>query len=300
MAIKNEHSLGRRMRKGAVSYAMLAPFMVFFILFTVLPVLAAIGLSFTNFNMLETPEFIGLQNYQRLFVGDTVFITAIKNTLIFAVICGPVSYLFAFFMAWLINEMPKQLRVLLTVIFYAPSVSGNVYFIWTYLFSGDSYGLVNGWLMQLGLIQQPVLWLTDPTYNLTIIIIVQLWLSLGVSFLSFIAGLQGIDPSQYEAGAIDGIRNRFQELWYITIPNMKSMMLFGAVMQIATIFGVGDITQNLGGGYNSVNYSTLTILNHITDYGTVRYEMGYAWCIAVFLFVLIVLFKKLVFRLLKW
>ena len=283
-----------------MSYAMLAPFMIFFILFTVLPVLAAIGLSFTNFNMLETPEFIGLQNYQRLFVGDTVFITAIKNTLIFAVICGPVSYLFAFFMAWLINEMPKQLRVLLTVIFYAPSVSGNVYFIWTYLFSGDSYGLVNGWLMQLGLIQQPVLWLTNPTYNLTIIIIVQLWLSLGVSFLSFIAGLQGIDPSQYEAGAIDGIRNRFQELWYITIPNMKSMMLFGAVMQIATIFGVGDITQNLGGGYNSVNYSTLTILNHITDYGTVRYEMGYACCIAVFLFVLIVLFKKLVFRLLKW
>ena len=300
MAIKNEHSLGRRMRKGAVSYAMLAPFMIFFILFTVLPVLAAIGLSFTNFNMLETPDFVGLQNYQRLFVGDTVFITAIKNTLIFAVICGPVSYLFAFFMAWLINEMPKQLRVLLTVIFYAPSVSGNVYFIWTYLFSGDSYGLVNGWLMQLGIIQQPVLWLTNPTYNLTIIIIVQLWLSLGVSFLSFIAGLQGIDPSQYEAGAIDGIRNRFQELWYITIPNMKSMMLFGAVMQIATIFGVGDITQNLGGGYNSVSNSTLTILNHITDYGTVRYEMGYACCISVFLFVLIVLFKKLVFRLLKW
>ena len=300
MAIKNEHSLGRRIRKGAVSYAMLAPFMIFFIMFTVLPVLAAVALSFTNFNMLEVPEFVGFQNYQRLFVEDTVFLTAIKNTMIFAVICGPVSYLFAFFMAWLINEMPRKLRVLLTVIFYAPSVSGNVYFIWTYLFSGDSYGLVNGWLMDLGIIQTPVLWLTDPKYNLTIIIIVQLWLSLGVSFLSFIAGLQGIDQSQYEAGAIDGIRNRFQELWYITIPNMKSMMLFGAVMQIATIFGVGDITQNLGGGYNSVNYSTLTILNHITDYGSIRYEMGYACCVAVILFILIILFKKLVFRLLKW
>ena len=300
MAIKNEYSLGRRIRKGAVSYAMLAPFMIFFIMFTVLPVLAAVGLSFTNFNMLEVPEFVGFQNYQRLFVEDTVFLTAIKNTMIFAVICGPISYLFAFFMAWLINEMPRQLRVLLTVIFYAPSVSGNVYFIWTYLFSGDSYGLVNGWLMDLGLIQTPVLWLTDPKYNLAIIIIIQLWLSLGVSFLSFIAGLQGIDQSQYEAGAIDGIRNRFQELWYITIPNMKSMMLFGAVMQIATIFGVGDITQNLGGGYNSVNYSTLTILNHITDYGSVRYEMGYACCVAVILFLLIILFKKLVFRLLKW
>lgn len=279
---------------------MLAPFMIFFVMFTVLPVLAAVALSFTNFNMLEVPGFVGFQNYQRLFVEDTVFLTAIKNTMIFAVICGPISYLFAFFMAWLINEMPRKLRVLLTVIFYAPSVSGNIYFIWTYLFSGDSYGLVNGWLMDLGVIQTPVLWLTDPTYNLTIIIIVQLWLSLGVSFLSFIAGLQGIDQSQYEAGAIDGIRNRFQELWYITIPNMKSMMLFGAVMQIATIFGVGDITQNLGGGYNSVNYSTLTILNHITDYGSVRYEMGYACCVAVILFLLIILFKKLVFRLLKW
>ena len=300
MAIKNEHSLGRRIRKNAVSYAMMAPFMIFFIIFTVLPVLAAIVLSFTDFNMLQTPGFVGLANYQRLFTADTVFITALKNTMIFAVICGPLSYLFAFFMAWLINEMPRKLRVLLTVIFYAPSVSGNVYFIWTYLFSGDSYGIVNGWLMQLGLIQSPILWLTEPKYNLTIIIVIQLWLSLGVSFLSFIAGFQGIDKSQYEAGAIDGVKNRFQELWYITIPNMKSMLLFGAVMQIAAGFGVGDITQALGGGYSSVNYSTLTILNHIQDYGTVRYEMGYACCIAVILFIMIVLAKKLIFKLLKW
>ena len=274
--------------------------MIFFIIFTVLPVLAAIVLSFTDFNMLQTPGFVGLANYQRLFTADTVFITALKNTMIFAVICGPLSYLFAFFMAWLINEMPRKLRVLLTVIFYAPSVSGNVYFIWTYLFSGDSYGIVNGWLMQLGLIQSPILWLTEPKYNLTIIIVIQLWLSLGVSFLSFIAGFQGIDKSQYEAGAIDGVKNRFQELWYITIPNMKSMLLFGAVMQIAAVFGVGDITQALGGGYSSVNYSTLTILNHIQDYGTVRYEMGYACCIAVILFIMIVLAKKLIFKLLKW
>jgi multiple sugar transport system permease protein len=300
VAIKNEHSLGRRIRKNAVSYAMMAPFMIFFIIFTVLPVLAAIVLSFTDFNMLQTPGFVGLANYQRLFTADTVFITALKNTMIFAVICGPLSYLFAFFMAWLINEMPRKLRVLLTVIFYAPSVSGNVYFIWTYLFSGDSYGIVNGWLMQLGLIQSPILWLTEPKYNLTIIIVIQLWLSLGVSFLSFIAGFQGIDKSQYEAGAIDGVKNRFQELWYITIPNMKSMLLFGAVMQIAAVFGVGDITQALGGGYSSVNYSTLTILNHIQDYGTVRYEMGYACCIAVILFIMIVLAKKLIFKLLKW
>ncbi|MCI8554285.1 MAG: sugar ABC transporter permease [Clostridiales bacterium] len=300
MAIKNEHSLGRRIRKSAVSYAMMAPFMLFFFVFIVLPVLSAIVLSFTDFNMLQSPHVVWFANYQRLFTADSVFLTALKNTLILAIICGPAGYLFAFLMAWLINEMPRKLRVLLTVIFYAPSVSGNVYFIWTYLFSGDSYGIVNGWLMELGLIQSPILWMTNPQYNLTIIIVIQLWLSLGVSFLSFIAGLQGIDKSQYEAGAIDGVKNRFQELWYITVPNMKSMLLFGAVMQIAGVFGIGDITTALGGGFNSVNYSTLTILNHIQDYGSVRYEMGYACCIAVILFIMIVLTKKLIFRLLKW
>ncbi len=299
MTIKREHSLARRIAKNGVSYAMLAPFMICFIIFTVLPVLAAIGLSFTNFNMLETPGFVGIDNYVRLFQDD-IFLIGFKNTMILAFLCGPLSYLFSFFMAWVINEMPKPLRVFMTIVFYAPSVSANVYFIWTYLFSGDSYGIVNSTLQQLGLIREPILWLTDPTYNLTIVIVVQLWLSLGVSFLSFIAGFQGVDASQYEAGAIDGVKNRFQELWYITIPNMKSMMLFGAVMQIANSFSCGAVSQDLTGGYQSVNYSTMTILNYITDYGSVRYEMGYACCIGVVLFVLIVLSKKLIFRLLKW
>ncbi len=299
MKIKNEHSLVRRIAKNGVSYAMLAPFMICFIIFTVLPVLAAIGLSFTDFNMLETPSFIGIDNFVRLFQDD-IFLIGFKNTMILAFLCGPLSYLFSFFMAWVINEMPKGLRVFMTIVFYAPSVSANVYFIWTYLFSGDSYGIVNSTLLQLGIIREPVLWLTDPSFNLTIVIVVQLWLSLGVSFLSFIAGFQGVDASQYEAGAIDGIKNRFQELWYITIPNMKSMMLFGAVMQIANSFSCGAVSQDLTGGYQSVNYSTMTILNYITDYGSVRYEMGYACCIGVVLFAMIVLSKKLIFKLLKW
>ena len=202
--------------------------------------------------------------------------------------------------AWVINELPRRLRVLMTVVFYAPSVSGNVYFVWKYLFSGDSYGFINGMLMNLGIISEPILWLTDPAYNLGVIIIIQLWLSLGVSFLAFIAGFQSIDRSQCEAGAIDGIGNRFQELWHILIPNMKSMLLFGAVMQISGAFAVGTITQELSGGYMSVQYSTLTIVNHMTDYGTVRYEMGYASAIAVVLFLLVYLSKKAVFRLLKF
>lgn len=299
MLIKNEYGLGRRIVRNGVSYSMLLPFMLFFITFTVLPVIAAIILSLTNFNMLQAPSFVWLHNFQRLF-NDDIFLISVKNTLIFVFINGPLSYLFAFLMAWIINEMPTKFRVLMTIIFYAPSVSGNVYFIWTYLFSGDSYGIINGLLLDLGFIREPVLWLADPRYTIGIVIVVQLWLSLGVSFLSFIAGFQSIDRSLYEAGAIDGVKNRFQELWYITIPSMKSMMLFGAVIQIAGAFSVGDVTQNLTGGYLSVNYSTLTILNYITDMGSVRYEMGYACCVGVILFVMVVITKKMIFRLLKW
>ena len=299
--MKQTQKMSKRSLKNiAVSYSMLLPFILLFLVFTILPIVSAFFLSLTDFNMLEFPEFVGWRNFQRLFFEDSVFLTALKNTFIFALITGPLSYVLAFFFAWLINEMPKRGRVFLTVVFYAPSVSGNIYFLWQYLFSGDSYGLVNGFLIQLGLLSEPVLWLTDPKYNLTIIIIIQLWLSLGVGFLAFIAGLQSVDSSQYEAGAIDGIRNRFQELWYLTIPNMKDMMLFGAVMQIAGAFSVGAITQALSGGYMSVSYSTLTIINHITDYGTVRYEMGYASAVAVILFLLVYGSKKLIFRVLRW
>ncbi|MBO5200404.1 MAG: sugar ABC transporter permease [Clostridia bacterium] len=289
----------RAVKEYAVSYSMLLPFLIVFCVFTLIPIICAVVLSFTNFNMLEVPTFTNWMNYRRLFFEDDVFLTALKNTLIFAVLTGPLSYIFAFFFAWLINEMPTKLRVFMTILFYAPSVSGNAYFIWQYMFSNDSYGLVNGLLISWGILDEPVLWFTDPQYNLTIIIIVQLWLSLGVSFLAFIAGLQSVDASQYEAAAVDGVKNRFQELWYITLPNMKDMLLFGAVMQISGAFSVGDITQALSGGYNSVQYSTLTIINHMTDYGTVRYEMGYASAISVILFIMVYASKKLIFKILK-
>lgn len=299
-ATSKRRKLSRQGKDELVSYSMLFPFMTVFFVFTLLPILSAILLSFTSFNMLEFPTWAGWLNYRRLLFEDDVFLIALKNTLIFALITGPLSYILAYFFAWLINEMPKSFRVFMTIVFYAPSVSGNAYFLWQYLFSGDSYGMVNGFLMSAGFIDEPILWLSDPSYNLTVIIIVQLWLSLGVSFLAFIAGLQSVDTTLYEAGAIDGVRNRFQELIYITLPSMKEMLLFGAVMQISGAFSVGDITQALSGGYNSVQYSALTIVNHMTDYGTVRYEMGYASAISVILFIMVYASKKLIFRVLRW
>ena len=281
----------RDVRDNKQLYLLLLPFCVVFLLMFVIPIAASMVLSLTYYNMFNTPKFIGLANYINLFLNDDVYFIALKNTLLFAVITGPLSYLLCFFAAWLINEMPKGLRVFLTFIFYAPSLTTSVYFVWQLIFSGDSYGIVNGLLMNLGLVSEPVQWLTDPRYNLGILIVVQLWMSLGTSFLAFIAGFQSIDASLYEAGDIDGVRNRYQELLYITLPSMKPQLLFGAVMQISASFSVSTISQELC-GFPSTKYSAHTILLHMQDYGSLRYEMGYACAIAVVLFVLMFVFKK--------
>ena len=288
----------RDVRDNKQLYLLLLPFCVVFLLMFVIPIAASMVLSLTYYNMFNTPKFIGLANYINLFLNDDVFFIALKNTLLFAVITGPLSYLLCFFAAWLINEMPKGLRVFLTFIFYAPSLTTSVYFVWQLIFSGDSYGIVNGLLMNLGLVSEPVQWLTDPRYNLGILIVVQLWMSLGTSFLAFIAGFQSIDASLYEAGDIDGVRNRYQELLYITLPSMKPQLLFGAVMQISASFSVSTISQELC-GFPSTKYSAHTILLHMQDYGSLRYEMGYACAIAVVLFVLTFAISRIVMHALR-
>lgn len=293
-----KHSLRRKMSKYKTGYLMMAPFFLLFFLFTVLPVVISVGLSFTKFNMLEWPKFCGWDNYLKLFLNDDIFMIALKNTLIFAVITGPISYLMCLFFAWVINEFSGKLRALLTLIFYAPSISGNAFMVWTYIISGDRYGYLNGLLLKLGVINSPILWMKTEKYVLPILIVVQLWLSLGTGFLTFIAGLQTVDKSLFEAGAIDGIKNRWQELWYITLPSMKPQLMFGAVMQITTSFAVADISIQLAGN-PSINYAGATIVTHLMDYGSgIRYEMGYASAIATILFLLMIGTNKIVHKLL--
>ncbi|HIZ55784.1 MAG TPA: sugar ABC transporter permease [Firmicutes bacterium] len=259
--------------------------MILFVLFTVVPVAMAIGLSFTYYNIIEPARFIGWDNYMRLFLDDSVFLISLRNTMVFAVVTGPLSYLACLLFAWFINELRPKIRAIATLFFYAPSISGNVFFIWTYIFSADSNGLLNGLLLKLGLVKTPVLWLMNPEWTLGIVMVVQLWMSLGTSFLSFIAGLQGVDRTLYESGALDGIKNRWQELWHITLPSMKGQLMFGAVMQITAAFSVADVSSALVGNPSPL-YSAHTIVLHMMDYGTVRYEMGYACSIAVILFAL--------------
>ena len=279
------------MKTNKACYAMLLPFMSLFIIFTVVPVVMSLPMGFTNFNMIETPKFVGLSNFYTLFLNDDVFLIAVRNTLIFAIFTGPFSYILSFIIAWLINEMNAFLKTFFTFVFYAPSMTTSVYVTWQLILSGDSYRYLNAVLIDLGILNEPAQWLTDTNYILTVVIIVQLWMSMGAGFLAIRAGFQNIDKSMYEAGAIEGIKNRWQELFYITIPSMGPQLLFAAVIQISASFTVGVVGQNLV-GLPSTDYAAHTIMNHATDYGNIRYEMGYASAICFVLFAAMLLANK--------
>ena len=294
---KSGKSIWRSVKQNGACYAMLAPFMLFFIVFTVIPVVMSLPMGFTNFNMVQPPEFVGLSNYAALFLSDKIFLRSIRVTIIFALFTGPVSYVLCFLLAWLINELPPKLRTIFTLIFYAPSMAG-VNTVWQLIFSGDTYGYLNSLLLDLGIITSPVQWLTDSRYILGVTIVVQLWISLGAGFLALRAGFQNIDRSLYEAGAVEGIKNRWQELIYITLPAMGPQLMFAAVMQIVSSFTAGTVAQNLV-GFPSTDYKAHTIMTHAYDYGWVRYEMGYASAICMVLFIAMFAANKLISRLLR-
>jgi len=295
--------VSEKAKKYAISYAMIAPFIILFVIFTVTPVIIAIVYSFSGYNVLQPPVFFAasnfFENYLRLFLDDEVFLISLRNTMLFAFITGPVSYVACLLIAWFINDLNPKLRAWATLLFYAPSLSANVYFIWQFIFSSDSNGLLNSLLQRFGFITEPILWRHDTRYTLMVVIIVQLWLSLGTAFLAFIAGLQNVDKTLYEAGAIDGIKNRWQELYHITLPSMKEQLMFGAVIQITAAFAVGTLSAELIGRPSPL-YSTQTLILHMEDYALApRFELGYACAIAVVLFSITLGINQLVRKLLQ-
>jgi len=287
----------KEMKRNYIAYIMCAPFFLIFFTFTILPVILSLYYSFTIFNLIETEQWVWFDNYIRLFLDDDIFLIAVQNTLIFAVIIGPVSYMLSLFVAWFINELSPRIRAVVTLIFYAPSISGGATTIWTVFFSGDSYGYANSILMRMGLIETPIQFFQNATYVMPLCIVIALWSSLGTSFLSFIGGLQTIDKAQFEAAAVDGIKNRWQELWYVTLPNMKPQLLFGAILAITSAFGFGAIVDGLAGN-PSVDYCAWTIVHHLGDYGGARYEIGYSSAIATILFAMMIGSNMLVKKLL--
>lgn len=287
---QKEHYTKRQILTG---YGFLAPFLIMFTVFTVLPIILSIALSFTYFNGFSMPDFMGFSNYIKLFLQDELFMKALSNTLVFALITGPLSYLLCFSLAWAISEFPTKIRSFLTLLFYAPSICGSAYLVFTIIFSGDRYGWVNAILMELNIIYEPIYWTTDPEYMFWVALIVILWSSLGSSFLSFIAGFLNVDATLYEAGAIDGVSNRWQELWYITLPSMKPQLLFGAVMSITSSFGIGPIIDGIFGN-PSTDYALYTLVHELQDYANIRMELGYASAIATVLFIIMLVTNSVV------
>ena len=282
----------------ALAIAFFLPFFILFTLFVLAPVAQSVLYSFTNFDLLKRNDFVGFNNYKQLFLNDEIFLLAFKNTMIFACIAGPVSYILSFIMAWVLNDMKG--RTLFALAFYAPSITSGTAMavIWTYFFSSDSYGLINNFLLNLGLISSPILWNQSVKLILPVCIFIQIWMGMGTGFLVFMAGLQNANQELYEAGAIDGIKGRFAELFYITLPQMKPQLLFGAINTIAGSFGVFDIIASFA-GFPTANYAGHTLVAHVFDYAFVRYEMGYASAISVILFLITFLFGKAVMFLLS-
>lgn len=288
----------RSVWQNRAAYLLLAPFMVIFFTFTVLPVIMSIVLSFTQYNILEEPVFVGFKNYRELFVNDDEFGIALRNTVVFALVTGPIGYFLSFFAAWIINEFRPVIRAILTFIFYVPTISGTVYTIWAIIFSGDMYGYANSFLMKLGIIDNPIEWFSTDAYILPLIIIVQLWMSMGSGFLVMRAGTASVDQQYYEAAAIDGVKNRFQEVIYITIPMMAPHLITAAVLQITGMFANVGASIALA-GFPSTNYAGHLIMTHLMDYSSYRVERGYASAISVVLFVLMVTINSLAVKALR-
>ena len=296
--LERRNSFSRFIRKNYVGYLMEAPFAILFIVFTLAPVAIALFLSFTDYNMLQTPNFVGLKNYELLLVDDPYWWTAVSNTLTYAVIVGPLGYFASFFMAWVLNQLKG--RSAFALAFYAPSITSGVAMsvIWLYFFSSDRYGLINNALLNLGIIEDPILWTNNPETIMPVVIFISIWMSMGTGFLVFLAGLQNVDKSLYEAGAIDGVRNRFQELRYLTFPQMKPQLLFGAINAITGAFSVFDIPMTVA-GMPGPNYANHTMVMHLYDYAFVRFQMGYASAVATVVFVVTFVVGRVIMRVLR-
>ena len=296
MALRKRTKIAKREQSNSSAYWFMAPYVLMFLTFIIIPMVVAIGLSFTSFNTIQMPTFKGFLNYINLLTADDVFMQKVlPNTVIYALIVGPGGYVLSFIVAWGLSQLTSVPRTILTIIFYSPSLTGATAMtvLWRIIFSGDQMGYVNNWLMKLGIIDEPILWLVDSRYLLPIMIIVALWSSMGVGFLAMLAGILNSDEEIYEAAAIDGVKNRFQEVIYITIPTMKPQMLFGAVMAIVGAFQNGAIGVQLSGSNPTPNYAGQLIVNHIEDYGFIRYEMGYAAAVSVVLLLMVWVFSKL-------
>lgn len=283
----------KKKKKFQSDFLFAMPYAIVFFVFVILLIMISIILSFTYYDTINFPKFIGLDNYVNLFTRDNEFMQyALPNTIKYALIVGPVGYLLSFFMAWLLAQVTKSVRTVLAVILYSPSLTSGVMMavVWKVLFSGDSRGYLNALLINWGLISEPIQFLQSAKWIFGIMIFIGLWSSMSVGFLAMMSGILNINKELYEAAYIDGMKSKWQEIFYITIPSMKPQMLFGAVMSIVNTFNTSGMATALSGSTPPPLYAGWLIVDHMNDYGFGRYEMGYASAISVVLLMVVMLF----------
>ena len=285
--------------KDGIAYLFMSGYLLLFITFIILPVLAGVGMSLTYFNTIQPPQFVGVKNFVDLFTRDRVFMqNVIPNTLQFALFVGLGGYIISFMLAWMLAQLTRGPRTILAIILYSPSLTGGVVMsvIWRTLFSGDEFGYMNQLLLSLGFIDAPIQFLQSPDYLMAVMIIVSIWSSMGIGFLAMLAGILNVNSELYEAAAIDGIRNRYQEIIYITVPSMKPQMLFGAVMAVVGTFNASNIGAQLSGQNPTPQNAGQLVVTHLEDYGFLRLEMGYAAAISVTLLIFVYYVSRIAFK----
>jgi oligogalacturonide transport system permease protein len=267
----------------------LSPYIIGLLVFTALPFAASFYLSFTDYNLMSSPVFTGLDNYWKLFTGDRTFRKSLWVTLIYVFTTVPLKLAFALFIAVILNYKLKFINFFRTA-FYVPSILGGsiaIAVMWRYLFA--DVGIVNMGLATLGF--EPVNWFGDPTNALFTITLLRLW-QFGSAMVIFLAALQSIDKSLYEAASIDGA-GKFATFWHITMPLITPVIFFNLIMQMVQAFqefnGPYIITQ--GGPLKS----TYLLPLYIYEEAFRRFDMGYASAIAWVLFVIIMVLTLIAF-----
>ncbi len=295
---KTEPKIVKWWNKVGIAWAFILPFIVFFLLFSVIPLVSSIYYCFTYYNMVEDPVFNGLENFRYMLMDDEISGIAFKNTLTLALLTGPTGYILSFFFAWMVNNLKH--KSFFVVAFYTPTmVSGTaISVIWMTLFGSSRYGYLNYALLKLGLISQPIAFTMQKGWIVAIVVIITLWMSLGTNFLIFFAGLQNCRKELYEAAYLDGMHNIWQELWYITLPLMKPQLLYTMITSITAAFSVGDICTTVAGN-PSPDYCVHTLVLHIADMSGTRYEMGYACAMSLVVFAMTFTLGRLSMKLLS-
>lgn len=287
--IPSKKSLVSELVEQRYSYLFIAPAIILFSVFVLIPVIASFFLSFTKYNTLSAPRWVGLDNYYQILFQDPRFWKALCNTTIYVVGVVPVGICVSLLLAVAIDRKIK-FKNFYKSIFFMPVVTSivAVSVIWKWLFAGEKYGLINHWLMKMGI--NPVDWLMSPTWTLPAIMIMSIWAGLGYNMILLLAGLQTIPRTFYETADIDGATGWYK-FWHITLPLLRPTLLFVVIMSMINSFQLFEqvyiMTSGTGEGVGGVLDSALSLVAYLYERGFQRFEMGYASAIAYILFAII-------------